>query len=92
MPARGISLWIVQYFVELVRGQTSNVSGCRRCSEIATEGYSAHFVFAVSVSVQGIARKVKSRPRQTMWKLEVMKGMHSVTHTVITSVHVCGLQ
>jgi hypothetical protein len=38
----------------------------QECGEKATEGYPAHFVFAVSVSVQGIARTVQLRPRQTM--------------------------
>jgi hypothetical protein len=43
----------------------------QECGEKATEGYPAHFVFAVSVSVQGIARTVQLRPRQTM---EVTEG------------------
>ena len=42
----------------------------QECGEKATEGYPAHFVFAVSVSVQGIACTVQLRSQ----RMEVTEG------------------
>jgi len=83
-----------------LRDQTSNMFklvAMQECGEKATEGYPAHFVFAVSVSVQGIACTVQLR-RQRM---EVTEGTQRRTVYQFVpyypqycnqSVHVCGLQ